>query len=126
MSERELCFKCELCAEIAFVLDVRRYLLGRLVWVSDQALAVSQISLVKSWNIEIGFYWTVSSVAYRELALSQHTASLNAIIQSLQRRACFKRRRVSSHTCSDCHVIEYSFIMGLKVTIHEPSGAFLL
>lgn len=46
MAERALCFKLELCAEMALVLDVRGYLLGFLVWVSEQALAVCQISLL--------------------------------------------------------------------------------
>lgn len=39
VAERELCFKLELCAEMALVLDVRGYLLGCLVWVSEQTLA---------------------------------------------------------------------------------------
>lgn len=40
MAERALCLKLELCAEMAFVLDVRGYLLGCLVWVKEQVLAV--------------------------------------------------------------------------------------
>lgn len=45
-AERELCFQLELCAEMALVLDDRGYLLGCLVWVSEQALAGCQISLL--------------------------------------------------------------------------------
>lgn len=52
MAERALCFKLELCAEMALVLDVRGYLLGFLVWVSEQAPGcLSDFSLVKSWKL---------------------------------------------------------------------------
>lgn len=46
VAERELCFKLELCAEMALVLDDRGYLLGCLVWVSAPVLAACQISLL--------------------------------------------------------------------------------
>lgn len=88
MAERGLCFKHELCAEMALVLDGKSYLLGCQISLLSKKEKAAALELVL-----IG----ACPVAYRQLALSTHTAFVSfspdssAIIRPPQRRDSFLR-----------------------------------